>query len=152
MMSALRARMTLYEDLGARRIAMLTGNDPAPAALAVRIVQLPALRVASAYGFGESPEARAWQTLLDWARACGLADWSAHRFFGFNNPSPAVGSPNYGYEQWMTIDPGVVGSGAVTVKDFPGGMYAVTRCQGLEHIMRVWAELAAWAEAGPYRR
>ncbi len=131
---------------------MLTDNDSASGSLTVRIVQLPPLRVASAYGFGESPEAQAWQTLLDWARARGLAGWSAHRFFGFNNPSPAPGSPNYGYEQWMTVDPDVVGSGQVTIKDFSGGLYAVTRCHGLQNITQTWAELAAWAEAGPYRR
>ena len=76
--------------------------------LNVRIVRLAPMRVASAYGFGASPEEIAWQTLLDWAKAGGLLDVApAPRFFGFNNPSPAPGSPNYGYEQWMTVGPDV---------------------------------------------
>ena len=58
--------------------------------LNVRIVRLAPMRVASAYGFGPSPEEIAWQTLLDWAKAGGLLDVEpAPRFFGFNNPNPA---------------------------------------------------------------
>jgi hypothetical protein len=40
----------------------------------VRIVRLAPMRVASAYGFGASPEELAWGTLLEWARASGLLD------------------------------------------------------------------------------
>ena len=72
--------------------------------LDVRIVQLEPLRVASALGFGPSPEAIAWEKILGWARQNGLPDAAstgatgkpAPRFFGFNNPSPSPGSPNYG--------------------------------------------------------
>ena len=43
-------------------------------ALNVRIVRLDPMRVASAYGFGPSPEDIVWQTLLDWGKAGGLLD------------------------------------------------------------------------------
>jgi DNA gyrase inhibitor GyrI len=129
----------------------MIGEESTSPSLDVRIVQLQSLRVASAYGFGASPESQAWQNLLNWARAEGLTDRPAYRFFGFNNPSPSVGSPNYGYEQWMTVDEKVAGGGPITIKDFPGGLYAVMRCTGLEHIQATWAQLAAWAEARGYR-
>ena len=34
----------------------------------VQIVRLEPMRVASAYGFGESPELEAWEKILDFAR------------------------------------------------------------------------------------
>ena len=55
----------------------------------VRIVRLEPLRVASAYGFGASPEEQAWQKLLAWAESQGLMTGDPlPRFFGFNNPDP----------------------------------------------------------------
>lgn len=116
--------------------------------LDVRIVQLEPLRVASALGFGPSPEAIAWEKILGWARQNGLLpegdatqpETSGVRFFGFNNPSPSPGSPNYGYEQWMTVGPDVVGSGEIPIKEFPGGLYAVTRCE-LRNIEATWKAL-----------
>jgi hypothetical protein len=72
--------------------------------LNMRIVKLDAMRVASAQGFGENPEEQAWEKLLAWAEPQGLlADQDAVRFFGFNNPNPSPGSPNYGYDQWVTV-------------------------------------------------
>jgi DNA gyrase inhibitor GyrI len=119
--------------------------------LNVRIVRLAPLRVASAYGFGSSPEELAWGILLDWAKAAGLLDIEpASRFFGFNNPNPADGTPNYGYEQWMTVAPDVTGADGVTIKAFTGGLYAVTRCEGLLTITDTWHRLATWCEGSPY--
>jgi effector-binding domain-containing protein len=128
--------------------------------LEVRIVRLAPMRVASAYGFGASPEEQAWRTLFAWTKPRqvlsgvegGPPDGAPiPRFFGFNNPSPAPGSPNYGYEQWMTVGPDVEGGEGVTIKDFPGGLYAVTRCEGLQNIEAVWHRLATWGEEGAYR-
>jgi DNA gyrase inhibitor GyrI len=119
--------------------------------LNVRIVRLAPMRVASAYGFGPSPEEIAWQTLLNWAEACGLLDVEpAPRFFGFNNPSPSSGSLNYGYEQWMTVGPDVAGGDGVTIKEVAGGLYAVTRCENLVTITETWHRLATWCEGSPY--
>jgi DNA gyrase inhibitor GyrI len=118
----------------------------------VRVVRLEPLRVASAPGFGPSPEAQAWEKLMAWARAQGLADkLKAHRFFGFNNPSPAPGSPNYGYEQWITVGPEVAGTEKIEVKEFPGGLYAVARCHGVPEIGSTWKALLAWLEDSAYR-
>ena len=120
--------------------------------LNVRILQLPPMRVASAYGFGANPEEFAWGTLLEWARASGLLHAEpASNFFGFNNPNPSAGSLNYGYEQWMTVGPDVADGTGVTIKEFPGGLYAVARCEGLLTITDTWHRLATWCEGQPVR-
>jgi hypothetical protein len=95
----------------------------------VRLVKLEPLRVASVHGFGQSPEDEAWQKLMAWAKPKGyLDDKEHHRIFGFNNPNPSPGSPNYGYEFWMVVGPEVQPEGEVEIKEFPGGLYAVARC------------------------
>ncbi len=121
--------------------------------LEVRIVQLDPARVAYAIGFGKEPEGIAWNKLMTWAEQAGLlADLRAHRFFGFNNPDPTPGSPNYGYEQWMTVGPEVSAVGeAVKIKDFAGGLYAVARCQGPQNIFQTWQDLLMWCENSAYK-
>jgi effector-binding domain-containing protein len=119
--------------------------------LEVRIVQMEPMRVASALGYGESPEPQAWEKILAFAEAQGL-DPSAARFFGFNNPNPSPGSPNYGYEQWMTVGPDVEAEGEITIKEIPARLYAVTGFKGLSNIGRVWKELVTWFEDSPYKK
>ena len=119
--------------------------------LKVRIVRLEPMRVAYASGFGESPEGEAWDKILAWAGSRGLLDdLEAVRFFGFDNPVPSPGSPNYGYEQWITVGPDAEAEGDVGTKEFPGGLYAVTRCN-LNNIGLAWKRLAAWCEDSQYR-
>jgi AraC family transcriptional regulator len=117
----------------------------------VRIVRLEPQRVAASYGFGAGPEGIAWEKMLAFVKEQGLnTDGESHRYFGFNNPNPAPGSPNYGYEQWITVGPEVQPAGEIKIKDFGGGLYAVTHCQ-LSSITDVWMRLAAWREKSPYR-
>jgi len=121
----------------------------------VHIVQLAPMRVASAHGFGASPETLAWDKLTTWAKERGLwQDAAPRRFFGFNNPDPSPGSPNYGYETWMTVGPDVDSDGEITVKNFSGGLYAVTRCEAKipgDDIPNTWKQLAAWVETSPHQ-
>ncbi len=119
--------------------------------LDVKIVEMGPMRVASAHGFGESPEALAWEKILAFAGAKGL-DTDEIRFFGFNNPNPSPGSPNYGYEQWMTVGPEVEAEGDIVIKEIPARRYAVTGFTGLENIGRVWQELVLWFEDSPYKK
>ena len=117
----------------------------------VRIVKLDPARVVSAYGFGAEPEGIAWDKLLGWAKEKGL-DLSKHRFFGFNNPDPSPGSPNYGYEQWMTVGAEVEPEGDLRIRDFCGGLYAVARCEGVQNIGPAWRQLVKWFEDNKYKR
>lgn len=119
--------------------------------LEVRIVQMEPMRVASAHGFGTSPEEQAWNKILAFAEAKGI-DHKDARFFGFNNPNPSPGSPNYGYEQWMTVNSQVQGEGEVTIKEIPARLYAVARCEGLGNIGEVWKQLVLWFEDSPYKK
>lgn len=126
-------------------------NEKADRAIEVRLVQLPPQPVAAALGFGQEPELQAIDRLLRWARAQGLpVEPQPGRFFGFNNPNPSPGSPNYGYELWMAVESQVQGGEEIEIKQSPGGDYAVTHCQGVWNLMQTWRELVQWVEASPY--
>ena len=119
--------------------------------LDVRIVQLEPLRVACAHGFGESPEGKAFDKVFAYAASTGLAlDDGAVRWFGFNNPNPSPGSPNYGYDVWVTVGPDAGPEGDIKILEFAGGLYGVARCEGLDRIGEVWMQLANWREESPY--
>jgi effector-binding domain-containing protein len=113
----------------------------------VRVVEMEPLRVVSALGFGPEPEPEAWDLIEAFAAEQGLEMWSGeHRFFGFNNPNPSAGSPNYGYEQWMTVGPEVTAESPYEIKELPAGRYAVTGFQGLDRIGETWKALVGWFE------
>jgi AraC family transcriptional regulator len=123
--------------------------------LKVKIVKLPPLRVICINGFGEGPEAQAWEKMIAWAKAKGLWDnGKPKRFFGFNNPDPSPGSPNYGYDVWMTVDDSVQPDGEARLINFPGGLYAVAHCPVKspgDDIPRTWQKLVAWFENSQYK-
>jgi DNA gyrase inhibitor GyrI len=124
--------------------------------LDVRIVKLEPLRVASFWGFGASPEEVAFEKLFAWAGPRGLLeDRGTHRLFGFNNPNPSAGSPNYGYETWIVVGPDVEPEGEARIQGFDGGLYAVTRCvvpKGrFDVIGATWKRLVAWREDSQYK-
>jgi len=124
--------------------------------LDVRIVKLEPMRVASFLGFGPSPEDEAWKQLIPWAKDKGLLEnLEKHRLFGFNNPNPSPGSPNYGYEVWIVIDPDMELEKGVKYLDFAGGLYAVTQCivpkGDFDVIGDTWKKLVAWREDSKYK-
>jgi DNA gyrase inhibitor GyrI len=110
------------------------------------------MRVASVHAYSASPEGEAWEKLIAWGQSRGLLeDCAAFRIFGFNNPNPSPGSPNYGYEFWITVGPEVEAEGDVEIRSFPGGLYAVTGCVGVENIGPTWKRLVTWAEDSAYK-
>ncbi len=124
--------------------------------LDVRIVKIEPMRVASFLGFGESPEGEAWEKLLTWAKPRGLLENpEKHRLFGFNNPNPSAGSPNYGYEVWIVIGPDAEPEGDAKILSFEGGLYAVTRCEvpkgQFDVIGATWKKLVTWREDSKYK-
>jgi DNA gyrase inhibitor GyrI len=129
--------------------------------LNIRIVQLEPLHVIRAHAFGPHPEQLAWEKLIDWAKARGLLEAGQdpareqRRIFGFNNPNPSAGSPNYGYEFWLTVGPEVEPDAetGIGITDFPGGLYAVARYEEGkgDDIGGLWQKLIAWVENSPYR-
>ena len=122
--------------------------------LNVKIVRLPALRVACVNGYGEGPEGIAFEKMRAYVKDKGLnADDQTHRFFGFNNPNPSAGSPLYGYDVWVTVDAAAQSEGEVKVLEFPGGLYAVLSIRPItgEEIFPAWQQLVAWREQSKYR-
>jgi len=118
--------------------------------LDVKIVKLEPMRVICFNGFGEGPEQEALEKLLAWAKAHGHSG----RVFGYNNPNPTPGSPNYGYDVWMVVDGDVQAEGEARIIDFPGGLYAVTRCvvtSPWDDIPSTWQKLVRWRENSRYR-
>lgn len=120
----------------------------------IRIIKLSELRVASVLGYGTQPEDQAWQKLTNWAKPKGLMDGTP-QIFGFNNPSPTPGSPNYGYEFMIVIGSEVETDGEVEIKTFPGGLYAVARCEVTadpgDQIPAAWQALVLWREQSRYK-
>lgn len=120
--------------------------------LDVRIVKLPPMRVACVNGFGEGPEGMAFDKMRAWAKAQHLPG-EAHRIFGYNNPDPSPGSPNYGYDVWLTVDQSVQTDGDARIIEFPGGLYAVTRIEVKnpgDEIPQAWQKLVKWMESSKY--
>jgi AraC family transcriptional regulator len=124
--------------------------------LDIRFICLPALRVVSFYAFSSSPETQAWGKTVTWAKEHNCwHEAPTIRVFGFNNPDPSVGSPNYGYEYWLTIGPNVQTDTDTGVKEFSGGKYAVLRCEvsgnPWDIIPTAWNELVRWRESSHYK-
>ncbi|MBL7161856.1 MAG: GyrI-like domain-containing protein [Anaerolineales bacterium] len=120
--------------------------------LDVKIVELPPMRMVSAHGFGTEPEKMAWEKLLAFALAKGLRKESElPQTFGFNNPNPSKGSPNYGYELWIPVADDVMPEGDLRVVNFEGGLYGVTQFKDLNKIGQVWQQLVKWREGSKYK-
>ncbi len=117
----------------------------------VRIVQLEPMRMISAYGFGKEPENIAAKKIFDFVQKHNLDKGGIFPdTYGFNNPNPSKGSPNYGYEIWLPMDEKVQPEGDLRIVDFQGGLYAVTRFKDLKYIGEVWGQLVQWQQASKY--
>ncbi len=121
--------------------------------LDVRIVALPPMRVASINGYGTEPEEQAFDKMKTWTKK-HLVPGKPYRLFGFDSAPQSPGSPNRGYDVWMTVDESVQADDEVSIVDFPGGLYAVTRVEvknPWEDIPGTWQKLVKWMEASKYR-
>jgi len=114
----------------------------------VRIERLKPTRVAWVRVVGRSPEQEAWSFLAPWASAAGLLDDPlAHPVYGFNNPPPAPGIAEYGYEFWVAVDSETRPPEGVGLKEFEGGLYAVTSCHVGEDMPQRWKALLRWVHS-----
>lgn len=121
----------------------------------VRIERLEPMRVASVWCYSEIPRQDAWAKLSAWAESRGMpVDLDRNPVFGFNNPSPSPLGGKYGYELWIRVDRGIEPDGEIVVKDFDGGLYAVTTCRlhpdPSGTLTEVWRGLWDWVEASEY--
>ena len=89
----------------------------------IEVKEVPAAKAARFHAFSSSPEEEAWKAMEAWAKPKGyLEEGSPATIYGYNNPNPSAGSPNYGYEFIVIADDL---SEAPQIIDFPGGKYAV---------------------------
>lgn len=97
-----------------------------------------------------TPEADVFKLFRNWAEANGLLE--RHRFLpvlGFNNPWGPEGKPR-GYEIWSFLEGlGEVDLSDVTVKNFPGGLFAVTTIPGIDVIPEYAQQLRVAIDAHP---
>ncbi len=125
--------------------------------LDVRITSLPPMRIAYFNAYSEYPEIEARQQLLEWAKSHD--HWQpapAVRIFGFDNPTASEGSPNRGYEFWITVRAEISSDDQVKIKEFNGGLYAVLRCDvtkadPFDVIPASWQKLVRWLESSHYQ-
>jgi len=134
---------------------MMEGIMATEKQIEVTIENFEPMRVASFYGFGPSPENIAMEKLIAWAKPKGyLKSPGEHRIFGFNNPNPSQGTPNYGYEFWITVGDDVEPEGDIRIHQFNGGLYAVTRCTDAgpegKGITETWMNLFRWIQGSRY--
>ena len=128
----------------------------------VKIVSLEPMRVASARVISETPENKAWEKMRAWAEPKGLLeDLKKHPVFGFNNPNPSPDRKEYGYEFWIRVEPDVEPEGDIKIKEFEGGLYAITTCKLKEELeskffqkegyLESWKKLVDWVKSSKYR-
>jgi DNA gyrase inhibitor GyrI/DNA-binding HxlR family transcriptional regulator len=127
----------------------------------VRIVRLEPMRVASVRVISETPERDAWAKMRTWAQPKGLLDdLEKHPVFGFNNPNPSPDHKEYGYEFWIRVEPEIKHEGEIKIKEFKGGLYAVTTCNLKEEIeseffqkkgyLESWKKIVDWVKSSKY--
>lgn len=119
--------------------------------LDVRITTLEPMRVASIHEISKSPEDDAWNKMRSWAEKHGfLDDLKKHPVFGFNNPDPSPDKEEYGYEFWLKIDTNFQPEEDIKVKEFKGGLYAVTTTRLITDpeadIIPAWPKLIEWVK------
>jgi AraC family transcriptional regulator len=104
-------------------------------------------RVAYYRAVSKNPETDAWRVLNSWAEGNSVP--GTHRRFGFDNPGPSSGKPDYGYEVWIVVGDEVKESEEIRIKDFEGGQYAVLRTN-LADIGQNWQRLVQWVRSSRF--
>lgn len=115
----------------------------------VRIVTLEPMTLICFNGFGTEPEDQALTLLHAWAK-----QQDQHgRIFGYNNPDPAEGSPNYGYDACMIVDAETEPVKGSRIRHLEKGLYAVLNCPVKEpwvDIPGAWKTLVQWVDANDF--
>jgi len=136
-------------------------KEPKMKEFEIKIVRLEPMRVASARVISTTPENEAWEKMRSWAEPRGLLeDLQKHPVFGFNNPNPSPDRKEYGYEFWIRVELDVEPEGDIKIKEFEGGLYAVTTCRLKEELeseffekegyLESWKKIVDWVKSSRY--
>jgi DNA gyrase inhibitor GyrI len=115
----------------------------------VRLITLEPMSLICFNGYGTEPENVALHLLKQWATEHSQQG----RIFGYNNPDPAEGSPNYGYDACMVVDANTEPVEGARIRHLDKGLYAVLNCPVKEpwvDIPAAWQSLVQWADANDY--
>lgn len=115
----------------------------------VSFVDLPPLRVACFRAVSRTPEDDAMKVLDQWATGAGIAERPRRFGFDVEVSLEQAATGLRGYELWYVVPPGVMPSGPVTLRDFPGGHYAALTIHHpfddpFIHIPAGWSALYEW--------
>jgi len=120
----------------------------------VRFVELSAMRVVSCKAFSNSPENDAIEKMSDWVKKHNIEAFPYMRYFGFNNPNPAEGKSEYGYEIWVTVPDTIEEKDldeGFEFKETQAGLYAVTSTSYDNFdVGERWHMLWEWVQASEY--
>jgi len=118
----------------------------------VRIINLRPMRVAWYNHISDEPEEHSWNEMINWVKEQGLDKLFTSRYFGFDSTAPQEGSSEYGYEVWVTVGENVEPSGKIGIKEFKGGLYAVSNTKGCpgDKIPLVYRNLHEWIKESDY--
>ncbi|WBW98130.1 MerR family transcriptional regulator [Oceanirhabdus sp. W0125-5] len=118
----------------------------------VRIINLKPMRVAFYNHISDEPEEHAWNEMIKWVKEQELDECFTTRYFGFDSTMPKEGSSEYGYEVWVTVGEDVKPSGKIRIKEFKGGLYAVSNTKGCpgDKIPLVYKNLHEWIKESEY--
>ncbi len=118
----------------------------------VRIEKLQMMHAIRFYAFGKSPELDAWSSAVGFLKPRGLLEYpQKRRIFGRNNPPPSGPGATYGYEFFLTLEPGEKIQGKIDTEDIPGGTFAVVRVKGVNRITKMWEYLYNWCTEKGFR-
>lgn len=116
----------------------------------IRILRMPAGRMALVNTVSNSPEAESIRKLMNWAKDKGLIDQkSGVRWFGRNNPPPEKGNSNYGYDAMIRIPDDIDPEGEIQLFMIPERTCAVVRTD-LANITKMWQYLYEWVQNSKY--
>lgn len=120
----------------------------------IQVIKLSPMKMISFYSYGPHPETQCWNKLMSWVKEKKFkVDVKNNRIFGFNNPCPSVGSSNYGYEFWISVNEDIQPKDDMRLIDFSGGLYATVSFNieiPDEELPEYWKGLNIWCEESNY--
>jgi DNA gyrase inhibitor GyrI len=112
--------------------------------LEVRLERMKTRRAAYFHELSENPEEDAWKKAAAWLKKKRFLKKDAPiRIFGRNN-WPTQNREPYGYGFFIPLTPDIKITDSVLSRYIPGGLYAVTRCEGVENVHETWGKFWEW--------